>query len=67
MRDNNLSIGNELPFIHERDFHGGAYISNHTFSHKDNSFTFQIRYNGRSYESFANKLQTIINKKVKSK
>ena len=35
MRDNNLSIGNELPFIHERDFHGGAYISNHTFSHKD--------------------------------
>ena len=29
-----------------------------------NSFTFQIRYNGRSYESFANKLQTIINKKL---
>lgn len=64
MRNSNTSIGNELSFIHERDFYCGAYISNHIFNHKDNSFTFQIKYNGRSYESFANKIQTIINKKL---
>ena len=64
MRDNNLSIGNELSFIHESDFHGGAYITNHTFSHKDNSFTFQIKYNGKSYEHFANKIQTITNERL---
>lgn len=64
MRDSNNSLANEHPFIHERDFNCGAFIANHTFNHKDNSFSFQIGYNGRSYESFANKIQLLTNKKL---
>ncbi|MBQ2885185.1 MAG: hypothetical protein IJE43_15755 [Alphaproteobacteria bacterium] len=64
MRDNNICSGDESPFISERDFHCGAGVSNHTFSHEDNSFTFQIVYNGKSYEYFANKLLPITNNRL---
>ena len=65
MRDYNTSCGDELPFICEGDFHNcGAFISNHTFNHKDNSFSFQIEYSYNVYESFAKKLQSITNNKL---
>lgn len=63
LRDNNTYFPNELPFIHERDFNCGAYISNHKFSHIDNTFTFEIRYNGKSSEYFANIIQAFVNKR----
>ena len=63
LRDNNTYSPNELPFISERHFNCGAYISSHTFNHIDNTFTFEIRYNGRSSEYFANIMQTLVNKR----
>lgn len=65
MRDYNTSCGDELPFIYEGDFHScGAFISNHTFNYKDNSFSFQIEYDYKGYEYFAKKLQSITNNKL---
>lgn len=63
LRDNNTYFPNELTFISERHFNCGAYISSHKFSHIDNTFTFEIRYNGRSSEYFANIMQTLVNKR----
>ena len=65
MRDSNTSCETELPFIYEGDFHScGAFISNHTFNHKDNSFSFQIEYSYKGYEYFAKKLLPITNNKL---
>ena len=65
MRDYNTSCGDELPFIYEGDFHScGAFISNHTFNYKDNSFSFQIEYDYKGYEYLAKKLQSITNNKL---
>lgn len=61
VRDNDTYCSNELPYIYEADFNSGAYITDHTFNHIDNTFTFHIKY-GRHYEFFANKIQTIIGK-----
>ena len=63
MRDNITSYS-ELPFIAERDLHCGAYISNHIFNINDNSFKFEIRYNGNSAEYFANQIQKLLNKRL---
>lgn len=63
MRDNITSYS-ELPFIAERDLHCGAYISNHIFNVNDNSFKFEIRYNGNSAEYFANQIQKLLNKRL---
>lgn len=62
-QDNDTSCPNQLPYIDEADFNSGAYITDHTFNHIDNTFTFQIRY-CNSYGYFANKIQTIINKQL---
>lgn len=64
MRDNNYYCANELSYISERDFNCGAYISEYTFSHKDNRFSFDIRYNGRSADYFINKLKSLLNKQL---
>lgn len=53
----------ESPLIHASDFNCGAYISNHTYNHIDNSFAFKIMY-GRSCEYFTGKIQKVINKKL---
>ena len=62
MRDNNYYCANELSYISGRDFNCGAYISEYTFSHKDNRFSFDIRYNRRSADYFINKLKSLLNK-----
>ena len=64
MRDNNSYCANELSYISERDFNCGAFISEYTFSHKDNRFSFDIRYNGRSADYFINKLKSLLNKQL---
>lgn len=64
MRDNNSYCANELSYISERDFNCGAFISEYTFSHKDNRFSFDIRYNGRSADYFINKLKSLLTKQL---
>ena len=64
MRDNNSYCANELSYISERDFNCGAFISEYSFSHKDNRFSFDIRYNGRSADYFINKLKSLLNKQL---
>lgn len=64
MRDNNHYCANELSYISEGDFNCGAFISEYTFSHKDNRFSFDIRYNGRSADYFINKLKSLLNKQL---
>lgn len=64
MRDNNSYCANELSYISERDFNCGAFISEYTFSHKDNRFSFDIRYNGRSADYFINKIKSLLNKQL---
>ena len=64
MRDNNNYCAKELAYISERDFNCGAYISEYTFSHKDNRFSFDIRYNGWSSDYFISKLKSLLNKQL---